>query len=76
MSRPQKRSVTLSGHRTSVTLEPDFWEALKEISNAQGTSISTLIQMIDNQRLSGEGLQDAGLSSAIRTYVLKVYRDR
>lgn len=75
MSRPQKRSVTLSGHRTSITLEADFWDALKEISTARDASISTLIQEIDNTRLSSEGQQESGLSSAIRTYILKYYKE-
>lgn len=67
-----KRSVTIAGHRTSVALERDFWEALREISSAQGLSQSALIAMIDAERIDGEtGLN---LSRAIRVYVLNYYR--
>lgn len=76
MDRPAKRSVTLAGHRTSVTLEPAFWSALKEISEAEGTSLNTLIGTIDEMRLADGGLEGAGLSSAIRVYVLEWYQRR
>jgi len=67
-----KRSVTIAGHRTSVALERDFWEALREISSAQGLSQSALIAMIDAERIDGEtGLN---LSRAIRVNVLNYYR--
>jgi predicted DNA-binding ribbon-helix-helix protein len=71
MPRPQKRSVTLSGHRTSVTLEVEFWDALRVIAEARGLSINALIGEIDNARLTSADAADAGLSSAIRVYILK-----
>lgn len=74
MERPSKRSVTLKGHRTSVTLEHAFWDALRDISKAEGHSINELIGRIDEERLASGGLGGAGLSSAIRVYVLDWYK--
>jgi predicted DNA-binding ribbon-helix-helix protein len=74
MERPAKRSVTLVGHRTSVTLETAFWDALKEISNKRSLSVNQIIREIDDARVASGGLGGAGLSSAIRVYVLDWYR--
>ncbi|GGH27341.1 hypothetical protein GCM10007036_35780 [Alsobacter metallidurans] len=67
-SRVVKRSVLLSGHRTSVSIEEPFWDALKEIAQARDTSLNGLIATIDAAR-NGENL-----SSAIRIAVLAHYR--
>lgn len=67
-SRVVKRSVLLSGHRTSVSIEEPFWDALKEIAQARDTSLNGLIAAIDAAR-NGENL-----SSAIRIAVLAHYR--
>lgn len=69
--RPQKHSLSLSGHRTSVSLEPDFWTAFQEIALENGISINALAAEIDAAR-KGE----TGLATAIRLYVLKHYRGR
>ena len=69
-SGPVKRSVTLSGHRTSLTIEPEFWVALVGLAQDQGQSVSALVAQIDAQR-AGEGL-----SSAVRVHVLGAYRDQ
>ncbi len=61
----KKRSVNILGHRTSVTLEEEFWAALKEIADIQGKSIDSLISEIDQAR------DNANLSSAIRVFVLQ-----
>lgn len=66
----RKRSVTIAGHRTSVSLEDAFWEALAEIAAACGVSVSALIAEIDETR------GDRGLSSAIRVHVLNHYRQQ
>ncbi len=58
-----KRSVVIAGHRTSVSLEAPFWEALKRIAGARGLSLNSLITEIDESR-------EENLSSAIRVYVL------
>lgn len=75
MQAPVKRSVTLAGHRTSISLESDFWDAVREIASAQNRSINALLSEIDRQR--NPATEDApGLSSAIRCYVLDYYRAR
>ena len=60
----RKRSVTLAGHRTSLSLEPEFWQALKAAARADGLSLNTLIARIDRER-------STNLSSAVRVYLLK-----
>ena len=60
-----KRSVLIAGHRTSVSLEPEFWDALKGIAASAGSSINGLITEIDGERTTN-------LSSALRVYVLKM----
>ena len=67
MSDIVKRSVVIDGHRTSVSLEPAFWEVLKEIAERRGLSINKLIAEIDRGRTGN-------LSSAIRVYVLRTVR--
>ena len=69
--RPVKRSLTLRGHRTSVSLEEDFWRAFREIAEEKSMPINALAAEIDEAR----GVE-AGLASAIRLYVLRHYRDR
>jgi predicted DNA-binding ribbon-helix-helix protein len=65
-----KRSIDLGGHKTSVSLENPFWDALREIAESQKTTMAALIQNIDNTR------QQANLSSAIRLFVLNHYRNQ
>ncbi len=67
---PRKRSLTLNGHRTSISLEDAFWDALREISARELKSVSELVEMIDTER------GDAGLSSAIRIYILQHYQGK
>ena len=61
----KKRSVNIHGHQTSITLEDEFWDALKNAAAEQDTSTNKLIAEIDDTR----GKQN--LSSAIRVYILK-----
>lgn len=70
MSRPRKRSLTLRGHRTSVSLEDEFWDAFRDIATGDGRALNDLAAEIDAQR----GL-DSGLASAIRVYVLRRFRE-
>lgn len=65
MARPVKHSLTLRGHRTSVSLETPFWDAFREIAAAEGKGINELAAEIDAAR----GVS-SGLASAIRVYVL------
>lgn len=63
-----KRSVELNGHKTSVSLEDEFWTSLRAIAILQDVSMPALLQTID------AGREGANLSSAIRVYVLTHYR--
>lgn len=65
-----KRSVSIAGHRTSISLEEPFWELLREIAETEKLSIQALIGRIDAER--GE----QNLSSAIRVFVLMDLRNR
>ena len=69
--RPVKRSLTLKGHRTSVSLEEPFWIAFRDIAQEQGKPVNQLAAEIDADR----GIE-MGLASAIRLYVLAWFRDR
>jgi predicted DNA-binding ribbon-helix-helix protein len=63
-----KRSIVIAGHKTSVSLEDAFWNALKEIARERRMTLSQLITEIDAQRQLGN------LSSALRLFVLDFYR--
>lgn len=67
--RPEKHSLTLHGHRTSVSLEASFWAAFREIAAQKGVALNVLAAEIDAGRDS-----DIGLASAIRVFVLAHYR--
>ncbi|RCW89017.1 ribbon-helix-helix domain-containing protein [Paracoccus lutimaris] len=69
MSAPVKRSVTIGGHRTSVSLEEPFWRELKLIARRRGETTATLIAQIDHRRPA-----DVGLATALRLYVLSELR--
>jgi predicted DNA-binding ribbon-helix-helix protein len=64
----RKRSLTIAGHRTSVSLEEPFWEALKDIAAIEGLTVAALIAAVDGRR---EGVN---LSSALRLHVLAHYQ--
>lgn len=64
----RKRSLTIAGHRTSIALEPQFWDALEAIALARDMSLARLIAEIDESR------ESANLSSAIRVCVLDWFR--
>ena len=59
-----KRSIILGGHKTSISLENEFWLCLREIADQKDIKLSTLLQQVDNERTQ------ANLSSAIRVYIL------
>ncbi len=63
-----KRSLDIAGHRTSISIEPEFWAALQRCAEADGRSVRSLIAEIDAARLAVPG---RNLSSAIRVYVLQ-----
>jgi predicted DNA-binding ribbon-helix-helix protein len=63
-----KRSIVIAGHKTSVSLEDEFWKGLKEIATGREMTLSDLVATIDTDRRHGN------LSSAIRLFVLNHYR--
>ena len=71
MSRPVKHSLTLRGHRTSVSLEREFWDAFRAIAAEKGQPLNALAAEIDEARGT-----ERGLASAIRVFVLQHYQAR
>lgn len=69
--RLHKRSLTLHGHRTSLALEPEFWDALEEIAREKSLSLAATIAEIDDAREN-----EAALASAVRLAILDHYRNR
>jgi len=67
----RKRSIAIAGHRTSISIEDPFWEALGEIAAARGGSVAGLVAEIDGARAPG-----VNLSSALRLAALDWYRGR
>jgi predicted DNA-binding ribbon-helix-helix protein len=65
-----KRSLTIAGHRTSIALEPEFWEGLETLAARRGVRLAALIEEIDAMR------QTPNLSSALRVAVLRDVQDR
>lgn len=65
-----KRSIVLDGHKTSVSLENEFWDGLREIADRSRANVSSLVRQIDHERKNGN------LSSAIRVYVFNHFRSR
>ena len=65
-----KRSLTLHGHRTSVSLEDEFWDAFKAIAIGKGVSVNELARRIDSNRDLSRGL-----ASSIRVFVLNHHRN-
>ncbi|MFN3854985.1 MAG: ribbon-helix-helix domain-containing protein [Phreatobacter sp.] len=65
-----KRSIVVEGHKTSVSLEDEFWNALKEIAAERRETLSELVGHIDKDRVQGN------LSSSIRLFVLDHYRSK
>jgi predicted DNA-binding ribbon-helix-helix protein len=69
-SSVSKRSIVIAGHKTSVSIEDAFWNGLKEIAAERDMTLAELVATIDSNR------NHSNLSSAIRLFVLSVYRDQ
>lgn len=65
---PVKRSVTIAGHQTSISLEPIFWEALEAAAAARALPLNALIAAIDHARI--QAAAPPNLASALRTWLL------
>lgn len=79
-ARVRKRSISIAGHATSVSLEDPFWEALRDIAATRGCSVADLVRRVDAARAAeaseptgaGPGVPPVNLSSALRVFVLDV----
>lgn len=67
----KKHSVTIAGHRSSITLEDAFWTELQELAKAENLSLNGLITRIDSTRDPAQNL-----SSALRVYVLNQIKSK
>ena len=65
---PVKRSVEIAGHKTSISLEPLFWDWLREAAAREGVPINALIARIDAERIAAE--RPPGLAGAIRLWLM------
>lgn len=65
---PVKRSVEIAGHKTSISLEPVFWDMLRDAAQAEGLPINALVARIDSERIEAES--PPGLAGAIRVWLV------
>ena len=65
---PVKRSIAIAGHKTSISLEPLFWDMLKQASAREGIAINALVARIDAERIKEDN--PPGLASAIRVWLV------
>ena len=65
---PVKRSIAIAGHKTSISLEPVFWDALKAAAESEDMPVSALVARIDAERIQAE--TPPGLASAIRVWLV------
>lgn len=65
---PVKRSVTIAGHQTSISLEPAFWAALERAADARGLPLNALVAQVDALRIAAP--EPPNLASALRTWLL------
>jgi len=62
----EKRSISLTGHRTSIALEPEFWDVLRELAGREGVALAALIARVDAGRQP-----EQPLASALRVFALR-----
>lgn len=65
---PVKRSVEIAGHKTSITLEPVFWDMLRDAARARGVPVNAIVAQIDAERLDAD--EATGLASAVRQWLV------
>ncbi len=65
---PVKRSVEIAGHKTSISLEPLFWDMLREAAAREGVPINALVARIDEERIKSP--TPPGLASAVRVWLV------
>ena len=66
---PVKRSIMIAGHATSISLEPVFWDALKEAAEVEKLPLNALVARIDAERIAGPA--PSNLASAIRVWLFE-----
>ena len=71
---PRKRSVEIAGHKTSISLEPLFWDMLHEAADCANLPLNALVARIDAERLEAE--HPPGLATAIRLWLVADLRQR
>ena len=71
---PVKRSIMIAGHSTSISLEPVFWDALREAAEADGLPLNALVARIDADRVAAD--DPPNLASAIRVWLFERERNR
>ena len=65
---PVKRSVEIAGHKTSISLEPLFWDLLKQAAEAEGVPVNALVARIDVERMAAD--EPPGLAGAVRLWLV------
>jgi len=65
---PVKRSVEIAGHKTSISLEPVFWDMLRDAADCEGVPVNALVARIDAERIGAE--TPPGLAGAIRIWLV------
>ena len=65
---PVKRSVEIAGHKTSISLEPLFWDMLRDAAQAEAIPVNALVARIDSERIRAE--TPPGLAGAIRIWLV------
>lgn len=71
---PVKRSITIAGHQTAISLEPIFWEALRARAVVEGLPVNALIARIDAARLAVK--EPPNLASAVRCWLFSLSKDK
>jgi predicted DNA-binding ribbon-helix-helix protein len=71
---PIKRSVEIAGHKTSISLEPLFWDLLRQAATAEGMPVNALVARIDVERIAAE--VPPGLAGAIRLWLVSRMTER
>jgi predicted DNA-binding ribbon-helix-helix protein len=74
MTGPVKRSMMIAGHATSISLEPVFWDALRDAAEAEELPVNALVARIDAERVEADA--PANLASAIRVWLFERARKR
>ena len=69
---PVKRSVEVAGHKTSISLEPVFWDMLKDAASNEGVPVNALVERIDAERLEAD--HPPGLAGAVRVWLVTTGR--